>query len=278
MAQPTVFTPSETVDILTNNSVNKVNHSFMKVMLLGIMAGLMISFGADAFLIVSHSVDKAGAAKMMGGAIFPIGLISIVLSDSELLTGSCLNVLGLTTGKINLSAVTRNMVLVAIANCVGAVILAASLYYMGQLNLSGGRMGAYAIKVALNKVTMGFGPAVVSGIWCNVLVCLAILLAAASQQVAGKVLAIFFPIWVFVACGFEHSVANMFYLPLGMLAKGNADYAAAAEKLYGISADVLTQLSWSGCLVDNMIPVIIGNVIGGSVVVAGCFYVALKRS
>jgi formate/nitrite transporter len=278
MAQSNVFTPSETVDILSNNSVNKVTYPVLKVVLLGMMAGLMISFGADAFIMVSHAIDNAGLAKMAGGAVFPVGLIAIVLSGSELLTGSCLNVLGIPTGKITLAGVLKNALLVGLANGLGAAALAAGVYYMGQLDTSAGRMGAYVIKMAVGKVTMGFGPAVVSGIWCNVLVCLAIFLAAASTQVAGKALAIFFPIWVFVTSGFEHSVANMFYLPLGLLAKGNAAYAQAADKLYGIGADQLSQLTLTSCLTQNLLPVIIGNVIGGALVVAGCFYLALKKS
>lgn len=278
MAESNVFTPSETVDILSNNSVKKVTYSPRKVILLGIMAGLMISFGADAFIMVSHAIDNAGLAKMAGGAVFPLGLIAIVLSGSELLTGSCLNVLGIPTGKITLSGVLKNACLVGLANGIGAAALAFGVYYMGQLDTSAGRMGAYAIKMALGKVTMGFGPAVVSGIWCNVLVCLAIFLAASSTQVAGKILAIFFPIWVFVTSGFEHSVTNMFYLPLGILAKGNPTYMQAAEKIYSISPGQLDPLSWAGCLTNNLLPVIIGNVIGGAIVVAGCFYLALKKS
>ena len=212
-------TPSEVLDILTRNSINKVRYPVMKTLLLGIMAGLMISFGADAALIAGHALENMSVSRIVSGAIFPIGLIAIVLTGSELFTGSCLNVLGITTGEIHFGGVFRNWVIVAIANAIGAIVLAGTVYYMGQLDLSAARMGAYAIKTAVGKVNLGFMPALVSGIWCNFLVCLGVFLGAAAKDVAGKILGIFFPIWVFVSCGFEHSVAHMFYLPLGYLAK-----------------------------------------------------------
>ena len=247
-------TPAEVVDILTQNSINKVTYPFMKTLLLGIMAGLMISFGADAALIAGHAIDNMSVGRVVSGAIFPVGLISIVLTGSELLTGSCLNVLGIPTGKIGFGGVAKNLVYVAIANAIGAVLLAVTVYAMNQLDLSSARMGAYAIKTAVGKVGLGFGPALLSGIWCNFLVCLAVFLAA-----------------------FEHSVANMFYLPLGFLAKGNPDYAAAATELFGITQAQMDGLDIPSILVDNLLPVTIGNIIGGSIMLAGFYYLALKK-
>lgn len=271
-------TPVEVVDILTQNSVNKVTYPFMKTLLLGIMAGLMISFGADAALIAGHAIESMSVARVISGAIFPVGLISIVLTGSELLTGSCLNVLGIPTGKIGLGGVTKNLIYVAIANAIGAVLLAVTVYAMGQLDLSGAQLGGYVIKNAVGKVNLGMGPAFLSGIWCNFLVCLAVFLAATAKDTVGKVAGIFFPIWVFVACGFEHSVANMFYLPLGYLAKGNADYAQAATDLFGITAAQMDSLNVSSILIDNLLPVTLGNIVGGSIMLAGFYYLALKKT
>ena len=121
-------TPIEVLDILTANSIKKVNYPVMKTMLLGIMAGLMISFGADAAMIAGHAMENMSAGRILSGAIFPIGLIAIVLTGSELLTGSCLNVLGIPTGEMNLFGFSRNLVLVGVANCIGAVVLAATVY------------------------------------------------------------------------------------------------------------------------------------------------------
>lgn len=270
-------TPIEVLDILTANSIKKVNYPVMKTMLLGIMAGLMISFGADAAMIAGHAMENMSAGRILSGAIFPIGLIAIVLTGSELLTGSCLNVLGIPTGEMNLFGFSRNLVLVGVANCIGAVVLAATVYYMGQLDLSACRMGAYAIKTAVGKATLGFMPALVSAIWCNFLVCLGVFLGAAAKDVAGKIIGIFFPIWVFVSCGFEHSVANMFYLPLGYFAAHNPAYAAAAEEFFGIGADKLEVLNVPNLLLNNLLPVTIGNIIGGSVILAGFYYLALKK-
>ncbi|MDO4281140.1 MAG: formate/nitrite transporter family protein [Peptococcaceae bacterium] len=269
-------TPAEVVAALTKNGINKVRYPLMKTLLLGMMAGLMISFGADAAMIASHGMENMSVARIVSGAIFPVGLISIVLTGSELLTGSCLNVLGIPTGEIRLAGVAKNLVLVAIANAIGAVLLALTVVYIGQLDLSSGRLGAFAIKTAVGKANLGFGPALVSGIWCNFLVCLAVFLGAAAKDVAGKILGIFFPIWVFVSCGFEHSVANMFYLPLGALAAQSPAYAEAAQDLLGISAAQLATLDWQHLLVQNLLPVTIGNVIGGSIFLAGTYYLALK--
>lgn len=272
-----VNTPAEVLDILTQNSIKKVNYPFIKVLLLGIMAGLMISFGADAAMIAGHAMDNMSVARVVSGAIFPVGLISIVLTGSELLTGSCLNVLGLPTKKITLAGFSKNLFYVALANCIGAVLLAVTVYMMGQLDLSGGRMGAYAIKTAVGKVSLGFWPALLSGIWCNFLVCLGVFLGACAKDVVGKIIAIFFPIWVFVSCGFEHSVANMFYLPLGWLAKHNALYAEQAEALFNITSTQMDGLNMVSMVCSNFIPVVIGNIIGGSVMLAAFYYIALKK-
>lgn len=168
------YTPTEAVEILTQNGVRKVNYPLLKVLLLGILAGMMISFGADAYLIVSHAIPNFSVARMMGAAIFPVGLISIVLSGTELFTGSCMNIMTLIERSITLGSFFKNMIIVIFANAVGAGLFAYSLSYMGQLGLSSGQMGAYVLKLAVGKVSLGFGPALVSGIWCNVLVCLAI--------------------------------------------------------------------------------------------------------
>lgn len=273
-----INTPLEVVDILTQNSIRKVNYPFMKTLLLGIMAGLMISFGADAALIAGHAIESMSISRILSGAIFPVGLISIVLTGSELLTGSCLNVLGIPTGEIRFAGVVKNLACVALANAIGAVLLAATVFYIGQLDLSGGLMAGYAIKTAVGKVELGFGHALVSGIWCNFLVCLAVFLATTAKDTVGKVAGIFFPIWTFVACGFEHSVANMFYLPLGFLAKGDAAYAAQATEQFGVTQAQMDGLTLPSILIDNLLPVTIGNVIGGSIMLAGFYYLALKKN
>ena len=270
-------TPLEAVEIITQNGVNKVTYSFFKTFLLGILAGLMIALGGDAYITVTHAMDNVSVARMLGGAVFSVGLVSIVLTGCELLTGSALNVLGISTGKINWLDFLKNVVYVLIANALGAGILAVSVFYMHHLDASSGKLGAYAIKLAVRKIHLGFGEALVSGIWCNVLVCLAIMMAVASRDVAGKVLAIYFPISTFVICGFEHSVANMFYLPLGLLAKSQPAYVAMAEKLYGMTEAQISSLTLLHCITDNLVPVVLGNLIGGSLVVAGTFFYTLKK-
>ena len=154
----------------------------------------------------------------------------------------------------------RNLVVVYLSNLVGALIVDAFLYLSGQLDYTGGALGAYTIKVALAKSTMSFDKAFVSGIMCNILVCAAILTAAAAKDIAGKLLAIFFPIWAFVVAGYEQCVANMYYIPAGIM----------AMKEYGISAD---GLSWLTFFVRNELPVTLGNIVGGTFI--GTMYWAI---
>ena len=146
------------------------------------------------------------------------------------------------------------------------------VYYSGGLNAGNGLLGAMTVKIASGKVNLEFGQALVSGIMCNWLVCMAVWLSTGAQTTIGKIFSIFFPIWLFVTAGFEHSVANMFFIPAGIFASGNELFVS----LSGISQDVLSNLNWSGMLINNLFPVTIGNIIGGSVCVAMGYYTALK--
>ncbi len=197
----------------------------MKTLLLGIMAGLMISFGADAALIAGHAIDNMSVGRVVSGAIFPVGLISIVLTGSELLTGSCLNVLGISNWQDRFRRRRQESRLCCHRQCHRRCALGSHrLRHEPARSFQRARMGAYAIKTAVGKVGLVWASAH-SGIWCNFLVCLAVFLAATAKDTVGKVAGIFFPIWVFVACGFEHSVANMFCHSVS-LPRAIPDYAA----------------------------------------------------
>lgn len=150
-------------------------------------------------------------------------------------------------------------------NILGAALIAFLVAYSGQYDYSSGALGAYTIKVAYGKVHLSFANALVSGILCNILVCVAVLMAAAAKDIAGKVLAIFFPILAFVVSGFEHCVANMYYITAGLLCKLNPAYVQMAMEQYGYTADQLAALNVGSFLVGNLLPVTIGNMIGGMV-------------
>lgn len=241
------------------------------------MAGAFIALGAATSSTAAHAIDNVGLARFVAGAIFPVGLMIIVFVGGELFTGNCLTIMGLLDGRYKLTSMLRNLIVVWLSNLVGALIIDLLIYYSGNLDYSAGLLGAYTIKVAVGKATIGFGKGVASGILCNIIVCLAILMAAAAKDIAGKVLAIFFPIMAFVVGGFEHCVANMFYIPAGMLASLNPDYVAKAKEVYGLTTEQLNSLSLAGFF-TNQIPVTIGNILGGMVFIGlPCYLVYVKK-
>ena len=158
---------------------------------------------------------------------------------------------------------------------IGAAFVAFCVCYCGQFDYTNGGLGAFTIKVALGKVNLPPEKAFVSGILCNILVCLAIFMAGSAKDVAGKILAIFFPIWVFVISGFEHCVANMYYIPAGIFAAQNDAYVAKAQDLYGITSEQIESLCVSG-FVNNLFPVTIGNIAGGMFFVGLIFFLIHK--
>lgn len=268
-------TITEVIEQNIQNGIKKTNLTTKKLILLGIAAGFFIGIGAEASSLAMHGISNVGLARTVAGAVFPIGLMLIVLLGGELFTGNCLISMAVYDKKAKLKGMIRNLTIVYISNFIGAALMAWMINNCGQLNFSDGGAGAFTIKVALGKVGIDTIQAIVSGILCNVLVCLAIFMAATAKDVAGKCIAIFFPIFVFVISGFEHCVANMYYIPAGIFAAQNPLYAAKATELYGITAEQLSGLNF-GTMFSNLIPVTIGNVIGGMVFV-GLLYWYLYR-
>lgn len=268
-------TPAEVIETNINAGVVKANLPLGKMILLGIMAGAFIAIGGSSSNVAVHSIADVGLARTLAGCIFPVGLMMIVLIGGELFTGNCLMIMGVLDKKFKAVKMLRNLVVVYLSNLVGALIVDALVFYSGQYDYTSGALGAYTIKVALSKSTMSFDKAFVSGIMCNILVCAAILTAAAAKDIAGKLLAIFFPIWAFVVAGYEHCVANMYYIPAGIFAASNPDYVAKAEELYGITAQQCESVSIGG-LVHNLIPVTLGNIVGGAVCL-GCLCFLIYR-
>lgn len=270
-----VQTITEVIEQNIQNGIKKTNLTTKKLILLGIAAGFFIGIGAEASSLAMHGISNVGLARTVAGAVFPIGLMLIVLLGGELFTGNCLISMAVYDKKVKLKGMIRNLTIVYISNFIGAALMAWMINNCGQLNFSDGGAGAFTIKVALGKVGIDPIQAIVSGILCNVLVCLAIFMAATAKDVAGKCIAIFFPIFVFVISGFEHCVANMYYIPAGIFAAHNPLYAAKATELYGITAEQLSGLNF-GTMFSNLVPVTIGNIIGGMVFV-GLLYWYLYR-
>lgn len=268
MNQTTNFLlPQQVVAANIAAAKGKTELSLLRMILLGIFAGMFIAFGAAASSVAMHTISDVGLARLTAGVIFPIGLMMIVLVGGELFTGDCLMIMGCMHKQFDVWNMIRVLVVVFCSNFLGAVLVAGLVNTSGQFAYSNGLLGAFTIKVALGKVNLSFGAAFVSGILCNIFVCIAVLMATAAKDIAGKVLAIFFPIMAFVVSGYEHCVANMYYIPAGIFAASNEAYVKTAEAVYGYSAAQLEQLTWTNALMNNLIPVTLGNLVGGMVFV-----------
>ncbi len=247
----------------TGVCVNKVKETHINTFVLAIFAGMFIAFGASSSNLAIFGIENAGLAKLTAGVIFPVGLMMIVAVAGELFTGDCMLVFGNFDKKYSIRQTVEKLIIVYFGNFVGAVMTVALLYAAGQYDFAGSAVGAYTIKVAAGKLQMSFGRCVASGILCNILVCAAVLMAARISDVSGKLWACFFPIMVFVIGGFEHCVANMYYLSAGFAAAHNAAYVQKASELYRISAEAAGMINISNIIVNNLIPVTIGNILGG---------------
>lgn len=271
------LSPKEIVEQYINGSIAKSKLSTGKVIGKSIFAGVMIAMGAACSNVAVHAIDNVGVARLVAGCVFPVGLMMVILMGAELFTGDCLMAMAVSDKKITLAQFVKVLVLVYIGNFIGGFLTAATMYYSGQFNYSAGRLGAYTIKVALGKVSLTPIQGITSGILCNILVCAAVLIAMGSKDVTGKLLASFFVIMPFVTGGFEHCVANMYYISAGLIAKLNPTYVETASSVYGLGD--LSVLGIKGFLINNLVPVTIGNIIGGSLCIGlPMFYLNYKES
>ena len=265
-------TPQQITENMIQAGVTKAKTPLGRMILLGIFAGMFIACGASASSVAMHAMTNVGLQRLVGCCIFPIGLMMIVLVGGELFTGDCLMVMGCVHKKYTALDVVRVLVIVYFSNFIGSVLMAFMVYMSGQLGFTNGLLGAFTIKIAMGKVSMDFTTAFVSGILCNIFVCIAVLMAAAAKDVAGKLWACFFPIMAFVVCGYEHCVANMYYIPAGIFAAGNEKFVGRAIMEYGYTVDHLAELNWTNFFVVNQIPVTLGNIVGGMIFVGLILY------
>lgn len=255
----------EAVDKYIAGCQTKVEMTNGKLFVRAIMAGAFIALGAAGSSVAAHTIADVGVARLAASVIFPMGLMMVILLGAELFTGDCLMAMSVSDKKQSIKDVVRVLIGVYLGNFVGAAGLALLVNLSGQLNYSGGMLGAYTIKVAMGKVNVTFLEGITSGLLCNILVCAAVLMALCAKDVTGKLLASFFIIMLFVTSGYEHCVANMYYITAGLIAKMNPAYAALAMEQYGYSLEQMQGLNIYGFLVTNLIPVTIGNILGGAV-------------
>jgi formate/nitrite transporter len=272
-----ILKPDEILEVSLGVAEAKAKGGFVKLLLLAVLAGAFIAFGAEGSSFAAYGLlaDPAtfGLGKALAGAIFPVGLILVVIAGAELFTGNVLMAGAVMVRRVSMGALLRNWGIVYLGNFLGSVLIAWFIFTSGQLHGGTDAFGAVTIKIAAGKVALSFPSALVLGILCNWLVCLAVWLAYASNTVSGKIAGIFFPIMVFVLSGFEHSVANMYYIPVGILAKSDPAFVRAALEL-GVTQQQIDGLSWASFFGHNLPPVTLGNIIGGAVFVSFAYLAA----
>lgn len=257
--------------------IKKTSTSIKKQFLYAFMAGLLLPLVCAATNMACHKIDNIGIARTLSGVIFPAGLIMIILAGTELFTGNCLISIACLSKKVRWVDMIKNLTVVYGGNLVGSLISTAMILFSGQYNTSGGELGGYTIAIGAAKTSLDFIPAIILGILCNVLVCIAVWLSYSAKDVAGKILAMFFPIWVFVISGYEHSVANMYYIPAAILAKANPEFYRQAVEGYNISSNAIDNLTLQNMIFKNLFPVTIGNIIGGAIFVGGIYWLIHLR-
>ncbi|MBD3184372.1 formate/nitrite transporter family protein [Candidatus Poribacteria bacterium] len=255
--------------------VGKCNASAFNLIILGILAGVYIGFGSALATTVSHDAAKfvgLGIAKFITGAVFSVGLMLVVIAGAELFTGNNLIFASVLGGHSSPGKLLRNWIIVYIANFAGSLLLVGIMYGTGLWKAGSTSMGigVKALATANSKVNISFGAAFFRGIGCNWLVCLAVWLMISANDTSGKIWAAFFPIMAFVATGFEHCIANMYFIPMGLFLKGTE-----VAKISGLN---LANLTWGNFFIKNLIPVTIGNIIGGSLFVALLYWSVYQRN
>ncbi len=266
------YIPKEIIGIALRAVVNKVQLNISQMVILGMLAGVYIGFGAEASTMAMHDIGSVGAGRFLAGVIFATGLMLVILCGGELFTGNMLIWLGYLEHKVSMRLMLKNWFYVYIGNLIGALLLAWMMNISGLWSYNNGLYGDYVVKIALSKLNLSFSEALVRGILCNWLVCLAVWMAYAAKDIPGKIMSIFFPIMLFVTSSFEHSVANMYYLAAGILA-GNDQTLLVLSGLAGKTAN----LNVTNALVNNLLPVTLGNIIGGVVFVASCYWYCYKN-
>lgn len=261
-------TPLEIVESYSETGAKKAAFSAGKLIILGILAGAIIAIGSAATNTAVFSLQNISAARTVCGLLFPFGLAMVILLGAELFTGNSLMLISVFDRKCKVMKMLRNWIIVYFSNMLGAVLVAAACALFGQLNYDGGMLAVYTVKLAAAKCSLPFFNALVSGFMCNFLVCLGVMASMSAKDTAGRIMGAFMPVCYFVICGFEHSVANMYYISAGLFAKNLPQYA----DLIASAVPNLNAVTVSGFLFGNLLPVTLGNILGGAALSAILFF------
>ncbi len=246
-----------------------------KLLVLAVLAGAFIAMGAVfATTVTAGSGELAfGVTRLLAGLTFSLGLILVVVAGAELFTGDNLIVMAWAGRRVTTGRLLLIWLLVYVGNFAGALATAVLVYLSGQYEFGGGAVGEQALAIAVAKTDLEFGQAFVLGMLCNALVCLAVWLTYSARSTTDKILAVVPPIAAFVAAGFEHCVANMYFIPAGLLIKNNDTWLAGLQ-----DAPDLSGLTWSSFLLDNLVPVTLGNIVGGAIMVGAVYWFVYLRN
>jgi formate transporter len=262
------YSPAEIARRVSEVGVAKARLPLAAAAMLGVLAGAFIALGSLYYTLVAADPTLGFAAtRVLGGFVFSLGLVLVVVAGGELFTGNNLIAMAWADGSVSTRELLRNWCIALAANALGAFGVAVLVVLSGYPQMNGGAVGATAVKIAAAKAALPFWQAFFAGVLCNVLVCMAVWLAMAGHSVVDKVVAIVLPISAFVAAGFEHSVANMYFIPLGIMLRDTVDVASVAGAAH---------VGWEG-YVRNLVPVTLGNIAGGSGLVALVYYVIYRR-
>ena len=252
------YAPMHIATLVEALGVKKARQKIHKLFVLGVLAGVFIAFGAMFYtLVMTDSQLGFGMTKLVGGLVFSLGLVLVVVAGAELFTGNNLIVMAWANRDISTKDLLTNWIIIYLANFIGAVLAAAAMFYSGLLEQNNLAVQATALNIAYAKVNLSTMELFIRGIMCNTLVCLAVWLCIAAHDVASKIMAIIFPISAFVALGFEHSIANMYFIPLAMF------HSTVDISFYDF--------------MGNLIPVTLGNIVGGSVFVAFVYWLVYLK-
>lgn len=278
-ASADAYSPKEMAYKARSIGVTKARLDFLSTLMLSILAGAFIAVGAAFYTTVITGLTVGlGIARLLGGISFSLGLILVVVAGAELFTGNTLVVVAFISGKIRFWQLMRNWGIVYLGNFIGSIATAAIVFYAWHWKMGGMTVGATAYGIAASKLSLPWATAFCSGILCNGLVCLAVWLCYSARSTTDKILSIVFPIAAFVAMGFEHSVANMFFIPYGMMLCGTDQFMTSSAALEVIAAHPASVFSLHNFLLNNLVPVTIGNIVGGAVFVGVAYWIIYLRS
>ncbi len=269
--------PREMAVRATNVGVTKANLSFTTTAVLGALAGAFVGLGAMFSTVVTSGTGVPfGVARLLGGAVFSLGLVLVVVGGAELFTGNNLLVMAFASRRISLGTLLRNWSVVFLANFAGAIATAVLVIWSGQYRNGKGVIGRRVLEIAETKTSLPFREALFLGVLANALVCLAVWLSFAARTVTDKVIAVIGPVTAFVAAGFEHSIANMYFIPAGIFVRRWAPPKFWSEST--LRSNNYSSVNWRRCLVSNLLPVTIGNIIGGAFLVGIVYWFVYLRA